>query len=57
MLPCRALRQNNASDFDDLLVLPHFLFTERPKVLEAYRKRLTHILVDEFQVRCWNCVS
>jgi len=36
-------------DFDDLLVLLVRLFEEHPDVLEVYRKRFSHILVDEYQ--------
>ncbi|MBN1564951.1 MAG: UvrD-helicase domain-containing protein [Anaerolineae bacterium] len=43
------LRQNNARDFDDLLVHTVRLFQDRPDVLERYLNRYWHILVDEFQ--------
>ena len=43
------LRQNNARDFDDLLVHTVQLFQDRPDVLERYQHRYWHILVDEFQ--------
>jgi len=43
------LRENNAMDFDDLLLLPVRLFQEYPSVLEEYQDRFRHILVDEFQ--------
>ncbi len=43
------LRQNNARDFDDLLVHTVRLFQDRPDVLERYLYRYWHILVDEFQ--------
>jgi len=36
-------------DFEDLLLHACRLFEERPEVLESYRSRLRHILVDEFQ--------
>jgi DNA helicase-2/ATP-dependent DNA helicase PcrA len=39
----------NSMDFDDLLVLTVRLFEERPDVLDLYRKRFSHILVDEYQ--------
>ena len=38
-----------AMDFDDLLVNTVELFREHPDVLEAYRQRFEHILVDEYQ--------
>ncbi|MBN1425472.1 UvrD-helicase domain-containing protein [Candidatus Fermentibacteria bacterium] len=43
------LRDNNAADFDDLLILPIRLFSERPDIQEVYRRRFDHILVDEYQ--------
>ncbi len=39
----------NAMDFDDLLLNAVRLFREHPDVLELYRQRFTHILIDEFQ--------
>ncbi|MFO0705210.1 MAG: UvrD-helicase domain-containing protein [Candidatus Andersenbacteria bacterium] len=43
------LRDADAVDFDDLLMLTVRLFTEYPKVLEFYRRRFTYIHVDEYQ--------
>jgi DNA helicase-2/ATP-dependent DNA helicase PcrA len=40
---------NNAMDFDDLLVNTVLLFEERSDILEKYRQRYEHVLVDEFQ--------
>ncbi|WP_257454649.1 ATP-dependent helicase [Archangium lipolyticum] len=45
----RLLRAANAVDFGDLLLLLVALFRKRPDVLEQYRRRFQHILVDEFQ--------
>lgn len=45
----KALRLNNAMDFDDLLMNTVLLLQERPDVLAAYQERYQHILVDEFQ--------
>ncbi|WP_224241660.1 ATP-dependent helicase [Hyalangium gracile] len=45
----RLLRAANAVDFGDLLLLLVTLFRKRPDVLERYRHRFTHVLVDEFQ--------
>ena len=45
----KALRDNHAMDFDDLLVLPIRLFEEHPGVLSHYQDRFQHILVDEYQ--------
>ncbi len=44
-----AMRQNNAMDFDDLLVNTHLLFHEHPEILSHYQDRFTYIMVDEFQ--------
>ncbi|MEW6724743.1 MAG: DNA helicase PcrA [Bacillota bacterium] len=45
----RALRQNNALDFDDLIMLAVQLLTDHPEVLRYYQNRFSYILVDEFQ--------
>ena len=45
----RFLRENNAVDFDDLLLLPIKLFDKHPEILEKYRKKFKHILIDEYQ--------
>jgi len=45
----KRLRENDALDFDDLLVLLTNLFELHPVVLEKYRDRYSHILVDEYQ--------
>src|SRR6266571_5224502 len=44
-----ALRQANAMDFDDLLLLPLTLFSEHPERLAYWQRRFDHVLVDEFQ--------
>ena len=43
------LRQNNALDFDDLLLSTLELFDNHPDVLKYYQHRFRYILVDEFQ--------
>ncbi len=43
------LVENNAVDFDDLLMLAVRLLDENPPLLHRYQERYTHILVDEFQ--------
>jgi DNA helicase-2/ATP-dependent DNA helicase PcrA len=43
------LRENNAVDFDDLLLLPLQLFKDNPQILKKYQKKFKHILVDEYQ--------
>jgi DNA helicase II / ATP-dependent DNA helicase PcrA len=45
----KALANQNAFDFDDLLVKPVELFTTQPQVLERYQERFAFILVDEYQ--------
>jgi DNA helicase-2/ATP-dependent DNA helicase PcrA len=43
------LRQANALDFDDLLMLTVHLFRQFPDVRENWRRRFRHVLVDEYQ--------
>lgn len=43
------LLENDALDFGDLLLYVLKLLKERPRVLEALRRRYTYVLVDEFQ--------
>jgi len=45
----RRLLDASAVDFDDLLMLAVKLFREHPDVLERWRRRFHHVLVDEFQ--------
>jgi superfamily I DNA/RNA helicase len=45
----RRLHAAGAMDFDDLLVNTVVLFRDHPHVLEAYRERFQHVLVDEYQ--------
>ena len=45
----RACSKAGAMDFDDLLTNTVELFREHPDVLEHYRERFEHILVDEYQ--------
>ncbi len=44
-----SLREQNAFDFDDLLVKPVELFRDHVAVLERYQERFAFILVDEYQ--------
>ena len=44
-----ALERSQAVDFDDLLVLTARVLTENEDVRERYRRRYSHILVDEYQ--------
>ena len=43
------LERAGAMDFDDLLTNVVRLFREHPDVLERYRERFEHVLVDEYQ--------
>jgi DNA helicase II / ATP-dependent DNA helicase PcrA len=43
------LQRAGAMDFDDLLARTVQLFREHPDVLEHYRRRFRHVLVDEYQ--------
>ena len=43
------LRKAGAMDFDDLLMVTARLFREHPDVLDHYRRRFKHVLVDEYQ--------
>ena len=43
------LTENGALDFDDILMKTVELLRERPEVLQRYRERYEHVLIDEFQ--------
>ena len=43
------LRENNALDFNDLILLTVKLFNGRPEILENYQNKFRYILVDEYQ--------
>jgi DNA helicase II / ATP-dependent DNA helicase PcrA len=45
----RRLQQAGAMDFDDLLLNTVRLFRAHPEVLDHYRRRFRHVLVDEYQ--------
>lgn len=45
----KRLKQNNALDFDDLIMKTVELFKDQPQVLEHYQNRFRFILVDEYQ--------
>ncbi len=45
----KALAENNALDFDDLILIPVHLFQQNEQVLAYWHKRFRHILVDEYQ--------
>lgn len=45
----KILRENNALDFDDLLMYTVWLFQRYPEVLAKYQELFKYILVDEYQ--------
>ena len=45
----KRLKENNALDFDDLLLKTVELFRSCPDVLENYQERFRYIMVDEYQ--------
>lgn len=45
----KKLRENNALDFDDLLMITVTLLQEHEEVLEKYQARFKYILIDEYQ--------
>ena len=44
-----ALRDNNAFDFDDLIVKTVELFKQEPEVLNHFQNRFKYVMVDEYQ--------
>ena len=44
-----ALKDNNALDFDDLLIKPIDIFSKHPDILQKYQEKYKYILVDEYQ--------
>ena len=45
----KKLRQNNALDFDDIIVFTIKLFLDNPPVLDYYQRKFRYVLVDEYQ--------
>jgi ATP-dependent DNA helicase UvrD/PcrA len=45
----RFLKENNAFDFDDLLLKPIELFDKFPKIRDKYAGKFQYVLVDEYQ--------
>jgi DNA helicase II / ATP-dependent DNA helicase PcrA len=45
----KSLTDNNALDFDDLLMRVVELFEQSPEVLERYQQQFQYILIDEYQ--------
>ncbi len=48
-LYAKKLKESNAVDFGDLLVLPVRLFESNPQALAEYQRRLHYVMVDEYQ--------
>jgi DNA helicase II / ATP-dependent DNA helicase PcrA len=44
-----SLNQNQAVDFDDLILKPYLLLKEYPEIRQTLNNRWKHIMVDEFQ--------
>jgi len=45
----KRLKENNAMDFEDLLLKPIELFNNNDRIHQKYKKKFDYILVDEFQ--------
>ena len=45
----KKLKNNNALDFDDIILMTIKLFLDNPPVLEYYQHKFKYILVDEYQ--------
>ncbi|HET9946640.1 MAG TPA: UvrD-helicase domain-containing protein [Patescibacteria group bacterium] len=45
----KTLRENNAVDFDDLILLTVKLFDTTPQVLQKYQNKFHYICIDEYQ--------
>src|SRR3989344_3753638 len=43
------LKENDALDFDDLMMRTVMLFAENPQILKKYQDRFVYILIDEYQ--------
>ena len=43
------MKENNALDFDDLIIKTILLFQKNPSILQKYQNKFQYILVDEFQ--------
>ena len=45
----KRLKQNNAVDFDDIIMLTVKLFVDYPEILNQYQEKFRYIMVDEYQ--------
>jgi len=46
---CNRCKEQNAMDFDDILLYTFLLLKNNPEILEKYQNRFSYILVDEYQ--------
>ncbi len=47
------LRQSNAMDFDDLLLLPYWVMKDHPEIAARWQARFDYVMVDEAQDTNW----
>lgn len=45
----KTLKENNAVDFDDLILKTVQLFDQEPQVLQKYQNKFEYVLIDEYQ--------
>ncbi|MCE0493704.1 DNA helicase Rep [Vibrio salinus] len=45
----KQMRAYNALDFDDLILMPVFLFRQYPEILSYWQNKILYLLVDEYQ--------
>jgi DNA helicase II / ATP-dependent DNA helicase PcrA len=45
----KKLKNNNALDFDDIIMLTIKLFVDNPPVIDYYQRKFKYVLVDEYQ--------
>lgn len=45
----KKLKNNNALDFDDIIMMTIKLFVDNPPVLDYYQRKFKYVLVDEYQ--------
>ena len=45
----QSLKAYNAVDFDDLILIPVFLFQQHPEILQRWQRKIRYLLVDEYQ--------
>src|SRR6185295_5521153 len=43
------MRENNAMDFDDLIINMIYLFGKSPETLQKYQEKFKYMMVDEYQ--------